>query len=290
VVLPILLIGAGLIALLVNFGLVSADQLLRLFNLWPVALILLGVVLIFRVWLPRFALAVALLLAVVLVVGAVAYSALPSSLQVATARADYSAPLAGAEQGRMRIALGASNLTVQGADIPELYRAHIEYPNGRPPKVSADHGTVSIESNSGFTVLGVRSSNHDLVSLNQSVPWNLEVAGGASRQSLDLAGLHLTSLNVSGGASQAEVRLPRPSGTVAVHISGGASSITIHRPSGAAVRVRMSGGASNLTADGTKHSVLGGDVNWQTSDYDSAADRYDLQISGGASNVTVDQR
>jgi hypothetical protein len=288
-VLPILLIGGGLIALLVNFGLVSADQLLRLFNLWPVAVILLGVVLIFRVWLPRFALAVAIALAAVLVVGAVAYSALPPGLQVATAQGDYSAPLTGVEKGQMRIELGASNLTVQGADIPDLYRAHIEYPSGRPPKVNAEHGTVSIEGNRGFTLLGVRGSNRDRVSLNQSVPWDLEVGGGASRQTLDLSAMHLSSLNVSGGANQAEVRLPRPSGTVLVHISGGASNITVHRPSGVAARVQMSGGASNLTADGSKHSVLGGDVNWQTSDYDGAADRYDLQVSGGASNVTVDQ-
>jgi hypothetical protein len=288
-VLPALLIAAGVLALLVNFGYLTADQLLRAFNLWPLGLIFLGLVLIFRVWLPRVAVALALVLALVLVGGAIAYSALPG-FQVATAKSNYSAPLGKVEQGRLRLALGATDVSVQGADMSDLYRARVEYPTGRPPKVRADNGTVSMETNNNFTLIGVRTTNRASVSINQTIPWQVDVGGGASHETLDLAGVHLTSLNVSGGANQAEATLPRPSGTVVVRISGGASNVTVHRPSGAAARVRMSGGASNLTVDGTKHSVLSGELNWQTSDYDTASDRYDFEISGGASNVTIDQR
>jgi hypothetical protein len=289
VVLPALLIVAGVLALLVNFGYLTADQLLRAFNLWPLGLIFLGLVLIFRVWLPRLAVALALVLALVLIGGAIAYSAFPG-FQVATAKSDYSAPLGKVEQGRLHLGLGATDVALRGADMPDLYRAHVEYPSGRPPKVRAESGTVSLETNNNFTLIGVRTTNRAQVSINQTVPWQVEVGGGASRQTLDLASIRLTGLDVSGGASQADATLPRPSGTVRVHISGGASNITVHRPSGVAARVRMSGGASNLTVDGTKHSVLSGEINWQTSDYDSAGDRYDFQISGGASNVTLDQR
>jgi hypothetical protein len=288
-VLPALLIVAGVLALLVNFGYLTADQLLRAFNLWPLALVFLGLVLIFRFWLPRVALALALVLALVLVGGAIAYSAFPG-FQVATAKSDYSAPLGKVEQGRLRLSLGATDVAVQGAEMPDLYRAHVEYPSGRPPKVSADNGTVSLESNNNFTLIGVRTTNRARVSINQTIPWQVVVGGGASHQTLDLTSVHLTSLEVSGGASQAEASLPRPSGTIGAHISGGASNITVHRPSGVAARVRMSGGASNLTVDGTTHSVLSGEINWQTSDYNTASDRYDFEISGGASNVTLDQR
>ena len=52
----------------------------------------------------------------------------------------------------------------------------------------------------------------------------------------------------------------------------------------------MSGGASNLTVDGNHRSVLGGDVSWDGSDYGTAGDLYDFDISGGASNVSIDQR
>jgi hypothetical protein len=102
--------------------------------------------------------------------------------------------------------------------------------------------------------------------------------------------VHLTSLQLSGGAKQVDITLPRPSGTVSIRISGGANNITVHRPSGVAARVLMSGGASNLTVDGNHRTVVGGDVSWQSADFGAAADRYEFEISGGASNVTLDQR
>ncbi|HEX9096857.1 MAG TPA: hypothetical protein VF990_12240 [Candidatus Dormibacteraeota bacterium] len=44
--------------------------------------------------------------------------------------------------------------------------------------------------------------------------------------------------------------------------------------------------ASNSADDGQLHGV--GDENWQSAGYDGAADAYQVEISGGASNVTVD--
>jgi cell wall-active antibiotic response 4TMS protein YvqF len=289
-VLPLILIVAGVLALLMNFGIVSADQLIRALDLWPAALIVLGVIIIFRAWLPRLVVPVALLLTVLLMLGAFAYSTLLPATRVATAQSDYSAPLGRVEQGRLQIGLAGGQLTVQGQEISELYRARIEYPSGRAPEVKADGGTVSIQSRTDWSIFGARSANRARVSLNQSIPWEVEVGAGASRDQLELGSVHLTSLQISGGASQADVTLPRPSGTIAIRVSGGASNITVHRPRGVAARVQMSGGASNLTVDGDHRSVLGGGVSWTTSDYDSAADRYDFEISGGASNVTIDQR
>jgi hypothetical protein len=289
-VLPLVLIVAGVLALLINFGIVSADQLLRALDLWPAVLIVLGVIIIFRAWLPRLVVPVALLLTVLLVLGVFAYTTLLPATRVATAQSDYSAPLSRVEQGRLQIGLAGGQLTVQGQEMPELYRAHIEYPNGRAPEVRAESGTVSIQGRTDWTILGARSSNRARVSLNQSIPWEVDVGAGASRDQLELGNVHLTSLHVSGGASQADVSLPRPVGTIPIRVSGGASTITLHRPTGVAARVQMSGGASNLTVDGDRRSVLGGDVSWKSPDYDSAGDRYDFEISGGASNVTIDQR
>jgi len=149
---------------------------------------------------------------------------------------------------------------------------------------------VSIQDQGGFGFLGLHGATSARVSLNRSIPWQISLGSGASRSRLQLAGLHLTSLEVSGGAEQVEVTLPRPTGTVPVRISGGASAVSLHRPSGAAISVDMSGGASSLTVDGQHHSIVGGGVSWRSSDFDSASDRYQLEISGGASNVTVDQR
>jgi hypothetical protein len=285
----VLLIVAGLLALLLNFGVISANQLGRAFDLWPAALVLLGVVLICRAWLPRLAVPLAAILVVLLVLGAFAYSTLLGA-SVATARSDYSAPLGHTERGRIQVNLAATSVTVQGKDVPDLYRAQVQYVSGHPPDVHVDGGTVSLQSGSGFNLFGVRGANSARILLNQSITWNVEVAGGASRATLELATIHLSSLQVSGGAQQVDITLPRPTGTVPVRISGGASTIAVHRPSGVAAHVHMSGGASNLTIDGNHRTVLGGDITWESSDYGTASDRYEFDISGGASNVTIDQR
>jgi Domain of unknown function (DUF5668) len=58
-VLPLLLIAAGVLALLLDFGVVSSSQVARVFALWPAALVLLGVALICRAWLLRLMLPIA---------------------------------------------------------------------------------------------------------------------------------------------------------------------------------------------------------------------------------------
>jgi hypothetical protein len=289
-VLPLILIVAGVLALLVNFGVVSASQIVRAFDLWPAALVLLGIVLICRAWLPRLAVPLAVILAVVLVVGAIAYSTLLPNAGAASAQSDYSAPLAQVEHGRLQLGLAGSAVTVRGQDMPELYKARVQYVAGHPPDVRVDGGTVSLQNRTGFTVLGVRGANRAEVSLNKTIPWDVEAEGGASQDTLDLGSIEVSSVQISGGAAQVTITLPRPSGTVPVRISGGASTITVHRPSGVAAHVQMSGGASNLTVDGDHRSVLSGDVSWSSENYGTATDRYDFVVSGGATNVSIDQR
>ena len=288
--LPLLLILAGVAALLVNLGLVSTDRMVRVFGLWPVVLVLLGLVLIFRGWLPRTIVPLAAAVAVVFVVGALAYGALPLGAQGPTRQSDHSAPLSSATEGRLVLDLGAANTTVHADEMADLYRAHLEYSGGRAPRVEVDGGTVTIGGGSGFPGFGARGGSRARVTLNRSIPWEVHVGGGASRGTLELGGLQLTRLEISGGANRIDASLGQPHGTVPVQVSGGATNVTLHRPSGVAARAVMSGGANNLTVDGKRYESLGSEVAWQSPDYDSAADRFDVHISGGASTVTLDQR
>ena len=84
-----------------------------------------------------------------------------------------------------------------------------------------------------------------------------------------------------------EVTLPPPSGTVQVRILGGASNVTIHRPQGVAAHIRIAGGSTNLAFDEERFGAIGGEVSLQSPDYEGASDRYDITITGGASNVTI---
>ena len=56
------------------------------------------------------------------------------------------------------------------------------------------------------------------------------------------------------------------------------------------MRLLVVGGSTNLTFDDRRYSAVGGEVNLQSANYDVALERYDISITGGASNVALDTR
>ncbi len=54
----------------------------------------------------------------------------------------------------------------------------------------------------------------------------------------------MEAFEIGGGASQIELTLPRPVGTVPITVGGGASHITLRRPEGCAARILVGGGAA----------------------------------------------
>ena len=53
------------------------------------------------------------------------------------------------------------------------------------------------------------------------------------------------------------------------------------------VRARVRAGASRLAVDGERFSGLGGHTRWESEGFRETADRYVVEVSGGASDVTV---
>jgi hypothetical protein len=138
--------------------------------------------------------------------------------------------------------------------------------------------------------LNHRSERPAEVALNARVPWDVEIRGGASRLVADLRGLRLGSFSLEGGVSRLEVVLPAPSGTVAVVILGGASKVAIRRPEGVAARLRVDGGATLLKFDDRHIGASGGALDLPDRDYESVVDRYDITITGGTNNVSIDKQ
>ncbi|TMB97409.1 MAG: hypothetical protein E6J40_08090 [Chloroflexi bacterium] len=191
----------------------------------------------------------------------------------------------------MRIDVGAANITVQGTSSigGDLFKAHIEY-SGRKPDVVLDTSTGEVHISQSNTS-GLFFQNRRFVlslQLNASVPWKIAVNSGASNDTLNLSSVHVSGIEVNTGASHETISVGSPSGTVPITINGGALTVNVHRPHGVATSVAVSGGAVNLSFD-SRQSHAVGTLNALTSDYDSATDRYQLQVNGGACNVTVDQ-
>jgi Domain of unknown function (DUF5668) len=293
--LPVLLIAVGVIAILLNFGWIPGARLLRAFDLWPLVLVVAGLGLVFRALLePPLARSLTVAVTVLALVGIVAYVVLAPPVPAATSTAgtvstSSSAPLNSAASGRLQIESGATSVDVHGgAGSENLYEARFDFPQGHAPEVQVNGGNVVVRGRggTGLSLLG-QGKPRTSIALNSSIPWDVEVGGGASQADLDLRGLDLRSLKVDSGASHLDVHLPSPRGTVEVDVSGGATSVDIARPRGVPVQARVSGGASNLEVDSKRVATLGGSGVQTSAGWGSTADRYDISISGGANNVDI---
>lgn len=290
---PVLLIAGGVVLLLGNLGYIPWESLFRLLDLWPLVLIVIGLELIIRRSVPTAA-SRPLALAVVALAAAVAViyvAAGPPPSLGGSHTTSASAPAAGVESGTLRLDLGAATVHVTSGELgADLYQASFDYPAGTERSISVSGGIVHISDRSQRgPSWRWADRRHSLdITLNSALPWTFEVAGGATNATLDLGGVTLKRLSLSGGADHTTVTLPRPSGTVEIAASGGAEHLTLHRPAGVEASVRLTGGANTLDADGQHRGGLGSDLNWSSPGYAGASDRYSINVSGGASSVTVD--
>ncbi len=198
---------------------------------------------------------------------------------------EYSAPLGSAERGRLVFANGTSRLAIRVASGTEnLYRARFE---GPAPRAETRDGTVTFRYRRRPGGLFDRRGSSADVALNPVVPWEVEVRGGASEVKADLGGLVLTSFVLKGGISDLDLTLPEPYGVVPVRLSGGSSKVSVRRPAGVEARMDLKGGASRLNFDEQSFDAVGGKVRLQSPGFDGAADRYEIEVSGGASEVTI---
>lgn len=123
--------------------------------------------------------------------------------------------------------------------------------------------------------------------LDTQFTWELEASGGLSNVKAALEDVRFTSLVFSGGASNVELALGRPSGVCTVRLSGGANHLVIRRPKDVGVRLALRGGVAHLALDDFFFEAAGGKVRMETPNCSTATDRYDLEISGGASHLQI---
>jgi hypothetical protein len=290
--LPLVLIAIGAVVLLSNTGVLSSDALLRLGDLWPLLLVILGLQLILNHSLPRQqATLIGLGATVVILVAAVAYAALAPAAHFGTRQANSSESLGGLTAATLDLNYDAATVDIQtGALGDALYQARVDYASSdNPPTISLDRvtGTLEIRESSSFALFRLFGSSrrHLVVTVTDRIPWAIQVGGGATNLRLDLRRLQLSKLEVSGGANRLDGQLPRPQGTVVIDVSGGPSNLTLQAPAQSEWRIAVTGGVSAVTINGSSSGSLGGDFQRQSPGYNSASNRFDITISGGASRV-----
>ena len=196
---------------------------------------------------------------------------------------EFAAPTGGLDSARLVFKSGANEMLLRGStDFGDLYRAKFD---GPVPQVRLRDGVVSIQYKGRFQ-WDWRGRRAD-VALNANVPWDVEVIGGSNKLQGKLTSVDLRSFSLTGGASQLRLMLGRPTGIVPIQLIGGASNARFERPAGVAVQLKLSGGAGGVEFDGQKQGSTAGHNLLETSGASESPDRFVIEVTGGASRISV---
>ena len=210
--------------------------------------------------------------------------------------ANVGAPVASATTGRLVFVTGAPSVTIGAAtDLgTELYRARF---SGAIPSARVRDGVVTIRyprfawfdwrARVGDQFLNASAHwNRDATELrlNAALPWSIELRGGATALAGDLRGLDLETVDLKGGAGSVALTLGAPVGIMRVRLWGGAGDVLIARPEGTPTTLAIHGGYRKATLDGTAAWSHGRTA---TPGAETAPDRLEIEVRGGANRVTV---
>jgi len=139
---------------------------------------------------------------------------------------------------------------------------------------------LNVQRQPGANVIAtVDAIKERLPELTEGLPASLQVTVLSDRTT----GIRASVLHV-----EIELLLAEPSGEVSIRFDGGASDVVVRRPKGVAVGVLVGGGASKLALDDQHFGAIGGETRLESPEYAGATDRYEITITGGASNLTID--
>ncbi len=299
---PLILIGLGVIFLLNNLGLVNWDVWQIILRLWPLLLIAIGLDILIGRRSPLGAVVV-LVIVILMLVGGVwlVSSQVTTGGQVLNSE-DVNQTLQGATAAEVQIAPGVANLRVsvlqESTANPQPISATTPLVVGtvstsRNERVTRDfqvtgntaHFVLRTQGVPFFPFIGPSPNPAWNLKLTPTVPLGLQVSTGVGEAQIDLTGLNITSLDLSTGVGRTVVTMPAH-GKFQAHISGGLGEVTVRIPSGMAARIHLSAGLGSSDISGVYQRQ--GDL-YVSPGFEAAADRVDLEVSGGIGRVTVQE-
>ena len=194
--------------------------------------------------------------------------------------AESPVPVTSSAEASIAIDSGSRGVVLRAGppDMQALFRV--------PPDQSA--AAPAVQRGETVVVRRLRGVGRGEIELNPHRPWRFKVQAPTWNTLLDVGGLEVRGIHVDSGAAKLECFLPRPRGVVPIHVSSGVAKISLHRPRGAAVVANLSSGAVKARLDDFSVHVTVADVHWESEGASSSPDRYELKVSSGAVQVTMD--
>ena len=199
-----------------------------------------------------------------------------------------SVPLEGATRAQVRLSHGAGRLMIStGAGGVDLVEG--DFDGGLDLRTRRQDDLLEAELRSpvrgwSFWDWGGRGLEWN-VRFNPQVPLTLKLETGASESILDLGDLLVGDLSLQTGASSTELILPACAVYTRVKVSGGAASFKVRVPPGVAASNCFSGGLASLDVDRQRFPPSGN--LYQSPDFAFAENKVELIFEVGAASVEV---
>lgn len=197
-----------------------------------------------------------------------------------------SIPLEGATSASIRLDHAAGKLTLRsGAGPNEIVNGLVSDELSIKSLVEAGRMDVRLRPSQQAWGWWPGDSLDWDIRLNREIPLSLKIDSGASTSILDLSDLKVTDLKINTGASSTVLTLPASSGTTRADIDTGASSLKVNIPAGVAAKIQVKSGIASVNVDARFPRITSG--LYQSSDYDTAANRVDMTIDAGVGSIEI---
>src|SRR5688500_6014803 len=251
--------GTALILLGVLFFLQSQGYIRNIFPfLWPLALILVGVWIMLGVfWTPT-----------------------------RSEEETFLVPLGAAKSARFKFSHGAGQIEITGgAPIGQALVGSSAVGMNQENRLEGDRLEVKVEAGPSFLPFLGPSQGVWRFQLTQEIPLTLIVEAGASSLNIDLQDVLASRVELNTGASSSNVTVPAR-GVSLLDIEAGAASVNVRVPAATAARIRVEEGVNSVHVDTNRFSRLDSGF-YQSSGYETAADRAEINIEAGLGSVNV---
>ena len=126
------------------------------------------------------------------------------------------------------------------------------------------------------------------IHLNPTVSSDITAHSDGGNIKLDLAGMLVTRVSADTGGGNIDVVLPDNAANLSVTAKTGAGNVVVCVPSGVAARIHATTGLGKVTVDPRFGKAA--DNTYQSSDFDSAANRFEITVNSGVGNVSVNSK
>ncbi|MFW5713045.1 MAG: LiaI-LiaF-like domain-containing protein [Brevefilum sp.] len=250
---PVILLGAGVIWLLTNLGIIPTENLWILFQLWPVLIIMIGLDVIFSRSLPGLGALLALLL-----IGGVVYILLMGGDLALAEKPEAQTETFTVAAEETNTASFALNLTTHPAFVNalegsnNLIDARIgHFGNVELTVTGGEEKQITLEQTGvvGWLTWLLPEAEQELiwdVRLNPEVPFDLDVDGSTGEAELDLSEISLENFRFNASTGASTIIFPASSAGYEARIDGSTGSIDILLPAEGNLTLQLNGSTGHI--------------------------------------------